>query len=353
MYKTTSKLSILIITFTLNSCGKLRDFHKDHGDSKRTLIPAFPKLIGLPGPSLDITSENKELKFPGLLGSYNPSIVSISDDSYLVSIRVSGHGHSKHWQEHVILCETDKDFNPIADYSLLNSSYKGAHGCPEDARLFSFRGEPWVIFNNDLSTFRNGSRQMYLSRLTRDHITGQFNTEKVFPIFIDEDRTEKNWSPMEIDGELYMVCNILPYHILKVDLESGYCSDAQSAEESFQWAFGHPRGGTPFIEIDGQLLTVFHSSKWYRYLDGLERPIYVMGAYLCEKHGDRKITAYTTIPISAPCFYDEDNPLKIIFPSGIEKDGDDLVILSGKNDSAILASRIPIQTLLDSMKKVQ
>lgn len=77
------------------------------------------------------------------------------------------------------------------------------------------------------------------------HIKRKLKTNRDMP------RTEINWIPLDVNGELYFTYSIDPLRVLKCDPNTGECKfvfeQKDSEKHPFVYSRDHLRGGTPWV----------------------------------------------------------------------------------------------------------
>lgn len=210
----------------------------------------------------------------------------------------------------------------------------------------------WLIdptYNNDMA----GRPHMYdMNR----HIKRKLNTGRQMS------RTEINWIPLDVRGELYFTYSLDPLRVLKCDPRTGYCQfvfeQKGSDQHPFSYDIDHLRGGTPW--------------QLYRY------PYYIsVGHSVTVEHSPDKKSHYNThilvlcvqpwrlVYVSRRMFFNSDfmNSVPIVrnhtisqpffYPSGIIMWSDDVVDVSGHlNDFSGHVIRIEgIEKLVDEVTR--
>ncbi|XP_067933957.1 uncharacterized protein [Watersipora subatra] len=158
------------------------------------------------------------------------------------------------WQENYLYSlQMDEDYNPLKTGSIMglptttNAAFTYKSDGPMDPRLFSVGNSTYLSFHTWLvdPTFNNQiSGRLHLYDMDR-HIKKKLtlNTKLL--------RTEINWIPLDIDGELYYTYSLDPLRVMKCDRETAACKfiykQEGSAANPFVYTSDHLRGGTPWV----------------------------------------------------------------------------------------------------------
>lgn len=306
-----------------------------------------------------------EISIPDYENATNPSLLAYQD-GYLLSFRYTC--RFPQWMEgkrllpvasFIGLAELDRQFKvkkksvqllEIQSFSDEFSLYA------EDARLISFQGRIYVVFNDFPAPLPEYKRQMYLGEIKKEK--GRWVAERrAFAITSEGmNRIEKNWVPFFLEPHLYFIYGETPHTLLQCDLSTGACRKVDERFQNLDWSFGIIRGGTPALRIEDQYLTFYHSS-----IEDLseihERRIYFMGAYAFDPFFPFTIRSYTPFPIGHKDFYKgtsaKNHPSKkVVFPGGFVREGNALHVAWGKDDKKVMITTFDLEKLLKSMKKL-
>lgn len=310
------------------------------------LVPSYPKLIGIPTKSTYLKSKAKVLRIPGLVGGFNPGFAPYKG-GYLMTVRVKP---SLGPDNRVITVRLGTDYQVIGPVRELVTEFgKKELDSVHDARLFYFRQTLWIIFSMIHSERRSSERQMFAGPL-EEMRSGAFRMKKSVHLSVAKSGDQKNWSPFEYEGELYFVYYVNPHIILKANMETGECEELKRGDEvGVKWAYGSARGGTQTLRLGNKYIAAFHSSRAFQYLNGVRDTAYFMGFYTFQAHPPFMVVAHNEHPIDSSLFYDAENPRKIVFPTGLHVSGDRVIVLSGKNDDAMIVNEFALDDVLDSM----
>lgn len=304
----------------------------------------------------------KRIRLPKFPNSFNPSLLQ-TKDGFLLAFRYCPIAQ-EHWRSYIGLVHLDESLNPISDPYILWMREK-ENTIPhqtEDPRLFQHRGELYLMFNDNPDVICPSAldrRDIYISKLLKKenrYIPGRpkklFHSEKHEKIL-----WQKNWSPFNWKEQLCITYGINPHEVLTTDLESGNCNPVALTAFKAKWKWGHLRGGTPALPVDGRYLAFFHSSTHAN--TKATRPgqtllHYYMGAYIFSSEPPFEIQKVTPFPITAGSFYTKSNyDKRVIFPSGFVDLGSYLLISYGKDDNEIWIAGIDKKKLMDFMVPVE
>lgn len=182
---------------------------------------------------------------------------------------------------------------------------------------------------------------------------------------------EKNWSPFTYRGNTYYVYSIAPDHKIVSSYNQPLCEgeERQTMQfihstpfpSNFSWQWGHLRGGTPAVLVDGvvgpRYLSVFHSSTRYHHKAVRS---YFMGAYLFSSEppfGITHITPEPLVPRNLGHFYNKTElgwaygGLDfVVFPVGLVLlDNETLALSVGINDNRCYLLELGLRPLIQSM----
>lgn len=285
----------------------------------------------------------KEIKLDQFPAAYNPSLFKINS-GYLLSFRYTPH-KSMPWISYIGVVLLNHNFDPISNPELLKTREKGSitPSQAEDARLFSFRNELYLIYNDNLeitNPTQTQRREMFISRLLYedDHFvfsspTRMFHEERYSNVL-----WEKNWVPFEWNEKLLLIYSIKPHEILYPDLAQGVCIPIYKTAMPVKWEawkWGKQRGSTPAQPFNNEYLSFFHSSieihstvsgrgkKWH----------YYMGAYTFSAEPPFEIIRATESPITANGFYTKSEcDKRVIYPGSFVISDSNIYIAIGKDD---------------------
>jgi predicted GH43/DUF377 family glycosyl hydrolase len=257
--------------------------------------------------------------------------------------------------EHASRCATAmvfldrKTHQPLGPSQHLNlpSEYGGTHF--EDARLFTFLGEPYISYTA-MWNYTPGVDYNCVMRYSKLKLIGsRWTIEDTWqPKFGNNHgrSKEKNWIFFEHEKELYCIYQDHPTRkVLKLKGEK-VVAEYESPAPAWEW--GEIRGGTPPVPYGkNQMLAVFHSSLATEDAPHYRR--YYGAAYTFDAKPPFAVTSISLKPIMSGS--EEDNhgfdprysagwkPF-IPFPCGLVPDGDEWLVSLGVNDWQCAVGRI-------------
>lgn len=222
----------------------------------------------------------------------------------------------------------------------------------EDARLFCFRGEPYLSVT-EMTGYQPGvdySCQVKLARLqlvgasnwkVRDYLTPQHGNN-------DGAAKEKNWIFFESGKKLWFIYQDSQHHeVCRLDGDKVVETHETPAAA---WPWGQVRGGCPPIELAGKLYCVFHSSIATEDPPHFVR--YYAGVYEMEAKAPFRILRVSRQPLMCgseadghrvdPRYTAGWKPY-VVFPGGIVDQGAGQLVSVGVNDWACAVAKIRIQ----------
>lgn len=211
----------------------------------------------------------------------------------------------------------------------------------EDARLFIFRGEPYISYT-EMSSFRPTIDYICVMRYAKLRFKAEKwdVVETWQPIYgaNNGNSKEKNWVFFEHEDKLMCVYSSWPRHVV-LEIEGEHVVQVHEADPAV-WHFGQMRGGTPPVRLpDGNLLSIFHSS-----VPTEIKPHYVRyygAAYTFSGKPPFTPLQVSTTPLmvgseSDGHRMDPRNPDRwkpyVVFPCGLVDDGDNWLVSLGVND---------------------
>ena len=318
-------------------------------------------------PTKDIIESTFQLILKEFPDAWNSSIVEV-DEGYLLTFRYLPEPVKRPCISYVGAVLLDESFEQISQAELLDLRKDNIFipSQAEDARVFQFRGDLYIAYNdnpNVLNTRSSDRRDMYIAKLAYsfDGTTAYFSVDKplklVYPSMYEKRLWEKNWAPIVWNNALFLGYSINPHEILSVNLRSGICLPVSKTSFSSQWKWGSLRGGTPSELVDGEYLAFFHSGKLLQSEaseSGKALWHYVMGAYTFSPKPPFKITKISPLPINDKSFYTKsDREKRVIYPGGYVIKGDNIYVTYGKDDAEIWVAVINKNKLYKTLQPVK
>jgi predicted GH43/DUF377 family glycosyl hydrolase len=207
-------------------------------------------------------------------------------------------------REHASRCATGmialdkKTFQPTGPFQHLNLPARIGDEHFEDARLFLYKGEPYVSYT-EMTGYKPGHPYFCTMKYARLKLVGSVwhVVEAWHPRYGQNDggAREKNWAFFEHDKTLFAVYADGPTRKV-IQLEGDQVVAEHESPGAF-WPWGTIRGGTPPLLLSGgkEYLAIFHSS-----LATEQAPHYVRyygAAYRFEAKPPFAITAISDAPL--------------------------------------------------------
>lgn len=290
--------------------------------------------------------------------SFNPSLVK-TDYGFLLSFRYLPDPVLQPTISYIGLLKLDHNLKPMERPQLIDTrtTMRKIPSRSEDARLFKFRDELYVIYNDDIYVPNPKipqRRDMFVAKLNL--VDGEYVAEPPIKL-IHEERSEqhiqKNWVPFEWNENLLFGYSLAPHEIVQNDLEDSMCKVVCETYSPVPWDWGQMRGGTQAEMVDGEYLAFFHSSVDARSdVSNYKKYIhYFMGAYTFSAQPPFELTKMTQFPIFDKGFYTQSNYYKrVIFPGGFAVDGDYIYLAYGKDDCEVWIAKMSKSELFNQLK---
>lgn len=310
--------------------------------------------------NLPIVTATKRIYLPDYPGAYNPSIVKYKE-GYLLTFRYLPNRSSQPWNSHIGAVLLNESFEPVSNSEILDTRFnlKEIPSQSEDARIFSFEGRLYIIYNDNVElTFPSVRRDIYIAELIHDQ--HRFQVAEPLKLFHEEKHQnvmwQKNWSPFVWNGSLLFSYSINPHEVISPNLKTGSCRSYLETAKSLHWEFGPIHGGTPAELIDGEYLAFFHSRciACSNCSDNKQMWHYVMGAYTFSAEPPFEVTKMSVAPIDASGFYTYSSyDKRVIYPGGFVVSDSKIYLAYGKDDSELWIATIDLTALKTSLVSIQ
>lgn len=292
---------------------------------------------------------------------FNPTMCKV-EGGYAVCYRVVQVGSEI---RRLATCRLDEDMRPVPgttvalsekiEFAQANSLDDRARNWHADPRYFVLDGRIFLSWNDGAAKPINHQFMLEMDAsgtkpagLAREIVTTR-----------ERRAIEKNWMFFQADGETYCIYSAFPSDVMAVDMsDSDYivCSPAyaSSSEEGYQSLYGHVRGSAQPIDMGDHFLVLAHSS--YKMYDNLR--YYVCVAYEMSAKPPFNVTRYGSVPFTLPQVnqnngfaFEKLNPAvgNVIYPCGIVREGEDVLISYGLNDERAAVARVSISAMSDLM----
>ena len=326
--------------------------------------------------SQDFVLDIQKIEIPGFPYAFNPSIIryhgailmSFRLGSYINGIDVCDDGELCNMPNNRVTTEIgvalfDEKFRIMSAPQILHIPRDNEDMLyrPQDPRLVHINGALYIAYNNYVEVDSIVIQRMHFAELYFDgenFVLGEPEGIKKFDK-LNPQRTEKNWSPFDYEGELYFEYSFQTHKVLKPILGTGSCETVGLTTNSIRWDWGHIRGGSPAIRFGDEYLGFFHSCKNMKtsHSDGKNILHYFMGAYTFAAAPPFEITSISPKPIVSSGFYKGQNyvtwkPLFVVFPGGYIFDDQHIWVAYGRQDHEIWIAKMDRQGVMDSLVPV-
>jgi predicted GH43/DUF377 family glycosyl hydrolase len=304
------------------------------------------------------TTQIKLKEFPCI---WNPSLIK-SKEGFLFTFRYCL-APTRPWISYVGCVMLNDSLEPISKPQLLNTREPGdpTSSQAEDARVFVCNGQAYLLYNDNIEIENPKAehrRDMFIAKILYQQ--GHFKLSKPIKLYHPEkyrqSRVQKNWVPFDWKGNILFAYSINPHEVLYPNLITGECYSVSEVPFGTYWRWGHWRGGTPALLVDGDYLSFFHSStiKSSEASNGVVMYHYYMGAYTFASEPPFDVIATSTSPIIGNGFYTHSGyDKRVIFPGGFALVGPTIYVAYGKDDGEAWIAIIDKVKLKKSLQPVK
>ncbi len=318
----------------------------------------------------DVITDTKEIIVPGCFDIFNPGVVAY-EDGYLMLAKVKKNDIiskikrklTKNYPNKLSFIKLDAEFNPI----IIN----GNAICTEhstfggDPRLIKIGDDIYCLYFDRVIKENKNVIRMFVCKLIE--CEGRFEliekkelkfkeAEKYYNLGLTSNSVEKNWTPFVFNGKLYLIYLISPHVIIEPNLDNGECKEIVANKNEPIWNYGMASGGTPAIEYSDGYLSFFHTHaiglKPFSFFNKerykIGQGVYIFGAYMFSKQYPFNIIRSTEFPLTGKSLYN--GRRKIIFPTSLIVNDDNIYLLYGKDDAKIFISKIDVLKLKEQLK---
>lgn len=166
---------------------------------------------------------------------------------------------------------------------------------------------------------------------------------------VPPEHAQKNWTYFFRHDRLHLHYKADPW-VVAVFKDDWHEGRMVHVGPSVTWPYGVIRGGTPPVDIDGMMVTFFHSSMpwWGRYRR------YYMGALAFRADAPFTPISITMEPLITGSTAEHWSPRKpaCIFPCGAVIRGSDILISAGVNDLRSCHFTAPISSIMQRMVRI-
>lgn len=283
-----------------------------------------------------------QIALEGFESAHNPSLIEF-EEGYLLTFRYSF--NIDPFVSYIGVVLLDSAFHPRSAPQLLSTRFKESPipSHSEDARIFSYRGRLFLIYNDNAEIIDPGysdRRDLFLCELIFER--GEFFLSLPIKLISNDHYKEclwqKNWVPFEWNRLLLLGYTMAPHEILYPNLREGICYLFHKTPTPIEWDFGSLRGGTPAQLVDGEYLAFFHSGMIASSCasNHIDLWHYFMGAYTFSASPPFQITKMTQTPLFHETFYTNSDSIKrVVFPGGFVVKESKIYLAYGKDDREI------------------
>lgn len=308
-----------------------------------------------------IVLSTKQIPLEKYPGAHNPSLYEWGD-GYIMTFRYAPNPYYDPWVNYIGAVLLNENFDQVSEPELLDVRFENPlQSQAEDARIFSYRGCLYVIYNDNTEIHRpwyRERRDMYVSELSFDG--NHFSLARPVKLYYGEKYFaqfwQKNWTPFEWNNKILIAYSIHPHEIVYANLHNGECYNCYTTSSKFQWPWGTLRGSSPAIVLDGEYFSFFHSGHYLKssVSSTHDRWHYFMGAYTFSKDPPFELKKISPKPLAGPGFYvDSYQEKRVILPGGFVVKGPLIYLSYGKDDSEVWIATLDKKALLESLKPVE
>jgi len=303
----------------------------------------------------------------------NGSIIEFKD-KYLFCYRTEQEPKFHHPLIHLVelkYCETNDTFLPVGDNFTLDTPMK-TYGWMysfkeklndtthrgEDPRLFIYKNSLYVIFCDGFKQYISKVDVSFSKKKTISKVSNSKPVLIKSPLINhpDHDGREKNWMPMVMDDQVFIIYRFDPVIVFTLDMDTFQLTEDYpivKEHTSLRWNYGHFRGGAPPIKYNDEWLFITHNVIRVN-----NAAVYLMSALTMDE--EFNILRRSKYPIMIPILDGRTKP--VIYPAGIVDLGERFAISFGYADISnqilflckdVLENNLaePLTIQLDGIKK--
>ena len=295
--------------------------------------------------------------------NFNPALISDGQGGFIMAYRFIG---KSDLIRRIAICRLDSEMNVVKGSAVhLSDLIEFADDSVDshsrewfaDPRLFQLQGKTWMVWNDGNRSEGNHQFMVELS------VQGELKPAGLAREIVlngSRRKNEKNWAFFEADGKVWVVYSITPHEILSVDMSSStrvICQSEVLVEWNARYSehFGALRGGAQPVRVGDKFVNLVHSS--FNMPEGRE---YVGAVYEFSAQYPFKPVRELPVPVDfglpkTPAGEAETenklNPTtsKVVYPTGLVINGDDVAISAGLNDSDMTLVRGTLKDLTSGM----
>ena len=344
-----------------------KSFHRYGLLSILFCMPLLQALIDFEDDCQDFVLSTQKIDIPGYPQAFNPSLICWQE-AFLLSFRHIPDAKFP-FVSRIGLVWLDENFSPCSPPQLLDT--QACDPCisalvpprSEDARLVQIGKRLYMVYSdNKNQAITKGGFRVYTAEVEWDGLNFALrNIKGLFSFPLESQaRREKNWSPFEFEGQIFLAYSLQPHRIFRPILGTDRCESFSLSDSLLAWPWGELRGGSPGLLVGNCHLSFFHSSIDMAsvYSKGKTIAHYFMGAYTFESQPPFAINAISKEPIVGKRYYRGAEykpfwkPVRCIFPGGYVFDDDYIWIAYGRQDHEIWITKLSREGLLKSLTPV-
>ena len=306
----------------------------------------IPAIIPRPKNLENLATDVKRLQLPEA-GSFNSGLIKIPNENrYAMVYRPDEH--------RFIGCFLRENLTPDK-HSYFKFSFSN---CADPRLMWTPNNKLLMIYSSTSGIGTNhecirGSVIMDLNK-SMNFIDGK--AFRVSPEHIQS--RQKNWMPFCHEDKIYLVASVCPHIIYEMKISD---NNEVVCEQQFETPWESPwifkeflRGNTNAVRLeDGNYLGTFHTAIWSG-----SKCYYDNGCYMFEGKPPFKVlkcSSTTYLPAEAavePYFRNKDRIL-CTFPVGLVREGNQLLISYGDNDSCVKIMKTTVEQMMSLMVEVK
>ncbi len=323
------------------------------------MIEACANLEEFPSPFI---IESKQIHITEYPNAFNPSIVRWRG-KLLLSFRNISNPKDSYNSSDIGLAWVDDDFQIIGRPQILHLTKKGLkpYHRAEDARLIDVGGHLFMIYSDNEDTIiSKGGYRVYIIELIEQNGKFIILSKEKLERYEGENPSlrEKNWTPFNYKGTLFLSYSLNPHLVLKPLMGTGDCETFTLSNRSLpDWSWGELRGGTQSLRVGNRYLTFFHTCLQTNseHSDGKDMLHYFMGACTFEGEPPFAMTDISPEPIIGRGFFSGTiykqywGSWRGIFPGGFIFDDTNIHIVFGRQNRELWMVKLDKKGLLESL----
>lgn len=232
-------------------------------------------------------------------------------------------------------CILNKQFKPI-EFHPLNTV-----NCA-DPRLVRIKNQIFIVYSSFNHPVLMDKECIRAQLIMEDYKWVDYSPFRVSP---EELPRQKNWMPFNYEDRLYFISDVHPHTVWEWT-DKGPKKQYQTNWDNPWFEKVQLRGNTNAVQLeDGNYFSTFHTAKQIRgctYYDN--------GAYIFEGKPPFKVlkaTQSTYLPAESAIepHYRKEDVIRCNFPVGLVREGNDLLISYGDNDSCVKIMKTTVQEM--------